>query len=1513
MKKFLILSFAIAALLTSCNLNIESQGEKPQKKDTSVGFGVYMKRGVTTKAGYTGELTAEKLRTVANGFGVFSYYGNGALYNETSKPDFMYNQQVTFTTNGVWEYSPIKYWPNEYGAEAGSESADRLTFFAYAPYVAVTPSTGIVTAADNTDGILGMTRNIAAGDPMVMYGACLQPGGGVDLCWGVSADNFTSSVDGNKNNVASGDPFIDVIKPKTGDRLTFEFNHALSQLNVQIDTDVDVESHATSSLAPETRIYVRSVSFTGFTTRGSLNLNSKRGNPAWFDISGTGRLRRDPVTIYDGRSDGLEGVSTAADVNEEPATLSPKIIQSSPFDAQNRDGVTNTPVNLFSFADPVNSVADVNDPIMVIPIVGVPVTVTIVYDIETADPNLASFLSDGETHGVSTENKITKTVQMDGKNMTLEAGKRYVIGLHLGLTSVKFDAEVAPWDDTEYKGTADLPENVSLLGKITISDGSGTELTTPTVWRNQTMSEPKITVVDDLGNDISDACTFEWVSSDGDVATVNNKGVVTILAPGTTVIEATVHHGDQTGSKSYTLNVNEVTGLTVAAESSNIAIGGSTVVKATLVINDDQGINGAIATMPTVGWSSNYDEVTVDPTSSEAEQQRGPIVASTTAKASPDAVADTEAKITATIGKPFAIEDISNSTTLTCIDKISIKSVDLDATSTTVWLSQGASTPGVTVMGTDNHPLTTGVTKAWTSNNSSVATVTRDGVIELHGTGTATLTVTATLAASATTAADTETADFTLNVNDVTGVTVVPATSKIGKDGSLDLKATLTLNGGSEVNGEIATWPTVTWSSNYDKVSVESGTSTAAQVGSDIEATMKVSAEADAVINTQATITATVGTPTASSDVSGTSKLTCIDKISIASVDLGASSTTVWLSQGASTPRVTVMGTDRNPLTTGVTTKWTSNNGSVATVTDAGEITLHGTGTATLTVTATLAASATTIADTKTAEYKVYVNNVTKVTVAPATSKIGKGGSLVLKATLTLNGGSEVNGEIATWPTVTWSSNYDKVSVESGTSTAAQVGSDIEATMKVSAEADAVINTQATITAAVSTPTASSDVSGTSTLTCVDMISIKSVDLDATSTTVWLSQGASTPGVTVMGTDNHPLTTGVTKAWTSNNSSVATVTDAGVVTLHGTGTATLTVTATLAASATTAADTETADFTLNVNDVTGIKITTASSSLYVGGTLPVSASLILNGDENNRTIYGGTLPSTPSVTWESNNSDAVSVVSSVEVDRSYVSTTTATAKAAGTATIKATIGTPYASSSRESNSITLKSIGIKSVDLDATSTTVWLSQGATTPGVTVMGTDDNPLTTDVTTKWTSNNGSVATVTDAGVVTLHGTGTATLTVTASLPASATTTQDTKTADFELNVNNVTGVTISPAEGNINIGSTLDLTATLTINDGGVVYGTLSSNMPTVTWSSTGYDKISVETATSTASQVESDIVATMKVSAASDAEATKQAVITAKFGNASGTSTLTCVIPSTTGTGTGHGYTGWNNN
>ena len=646
--KRLLLSFAvIASLLTSCNVKVDIVDEIGVGKtdSTAIGFGVYVNRGVSTKAGKAGELTTITLQEADGGFGVFSYYGNGALYGESSKPDFMYNEKVTFDSQyNKWDYHPIKYWPNEFGAAASSEAADRLTFFAYAPYVEVTPVTGIVTG-DATTGIIGLSRNIAAGDPLAMYSSSLKPGNGVDLCWGVAASDFTSSVDGDNNHVDKGKPFIDVIKPKTGDRLTFEFNHALSQLNVQVDADIDVESHAASSLATGTHIYVRSVTFSGFTQRGSLNLNSNTTNgPSWYDLSGTGRLKRDPVTVYDGRTDGLEAM--AADVNEVPADLNPRIIQNG-----TSEGVTNTTVNLFNSTE-------AEAPVLVIPTVGVPVKVTIVYDIETTDPSLPGYLSDGVTHGISVENIITKTVQLTGGgNMTLEAGKKYVIGLHLGLTSVKFDATVADWDNTSYANT-DLPVNTSSIGSVTLSS------TSATVWRNESVTKPTVTAVTGSdGTDLTSLATITWSSSNTSVATVNETtGDITLTGTaGSTDIVATAAYEGSSQTATFSLNVNEVTAVSITTDPSDAkaAPGGTIALTATLTHTN----NGTIDTWPTVAWvSGSTDYFTVSPASSTASQSSNVTTATTTATA----VAAGTSTITVTVGSDFTSSTVSNTKDLTC-------------------------------------------------------------------------------------------------------------------------------------------------------------------------------------------------------------------------------------------------------------------------------------------------------------------------------------------------------------------------------------------------------------------------------------------------------------------------------------------------------------------------------------------------------------------------------------------------------------------------------------------------------------------------------------------------------------------------------------------------------------------------------------------------------------------------------------------------------------------------------
>lgn len=80
--------------------------------------------------------------------GIFGFYHNGNASTDgswaaetaagTNIPDYMYNQLMTYNAGtGVWDYSPIKYWPNETSTDgngAASAHIDKLSFWGYYPY-----------------------------------------------------------------------------------------------------------------------------------------------------------------------------------------------------------------------------------------------------------------------------------------------------------------------------------------------------------------------------------------------------------------------------------------------------------------------------------------------------------------------------------------------------------------------------------------------------------------------------------------------------------------------------------------------------------------------------------------------------------------------------------------------------------------------------------------------------------------------------------------------------------------------------------------------------------------------------------------------------------------------------------------------------------------------------------------------------------------------------------------------------------------------------------------------------------------------------------------------------------------------------------------------------------------------------------------------------------------------------------------------------------------------------------
>jgi len=489
MKKLFIFAVTAAALAacSSEELNVQDT-QKPVSQEAPVQFDVYAQRSVNTRGGTPGTNNNENIGT--RGFGVFAYYTMGEQYDTKATPNFMYNQKVTCTGTAaagtLWTYEPVKYWPNEYGNAAVSDDVDYVTFFAYAPWTDIEPTTGNIIPTEPTTAnpetvehqqkynIISVNKNSAQGDPIIKYVVDTDPATSVDLLWGVAAetagDNY-SPITNSAKAVTPGKPFIDLVKPNNPaeDRLQFNLKHALAKVKVTIDYIDDANTPTGPAAAKlnkdETRIYVRSFTMSGLATQGALNLNNTDGDPGeplWKDYDGRD-LAFGEVTFQDGRKDGKEGDVNGAQNNETPQGLNPEIVENyaatsdGKFGTEKKPGVTTTPQLLFG------GTADDNNGgyFYVIPrntkgASADPVNVTIVYDVETIDKNLAGLLSDGATHGLSTENIISKNNIFKG--VDFEAGKQYLLKIHLGMTSVKIEATVTDWVENG-ETHVDLPDN----------------------------------------------------------------------------------------------------------------------------------------------------------------------------------------------------------------------------------------------------------------------------------------------------------------------------------------------------------------------------------------------------------------------------------------------------------------------------------------------------------------------------------------------------------------------------------------------------------------------------------------------------------------------------------------------------------------------------------------------------------------------------------------------------------------------------------------------------------------------------------------------------------------------------------------------------------------------------------------------------------------------------------------------------------------------------------------------
>lgn len=105
-------------LLAACSGDDDTAPITPQG-GVPIEFSTAVEDAQTRGAEFTKDNLAE--------IGVFASFTNGEFDASSSVPNFMYNQQVTKQVDGTWDYSPKQYWPNN--------NTDKLSFFAYAPYV----------------------------------------------------------------------------------------------------------------------------------------------------------------------------------------------------------------------------------------------------------------------------------------------------------------------------------------------------------------------------------------------------------------------------------------------------------------------------------------------------------------------------------------------------------------------------------------------------------------------------------------------------------------------------------------------------------------------------------------------------------------------------------------------------------------------------------------------------------------------------------------------------------------------------------------------------------------------------------------------------------------------------------------------------------------------------------------------------------------------------------------------------------------------------------------------------------------------------------------------------------------------------------------------------------------------------------------------------------------------------------------------------------------------------------
>lgn len=343
-KKFFMGIAAMAALtLVSCSSDDLNSFSDNSSKNEAISFDGYLGRSAVAVNGTRGSvLDIKALQGLSEGFGVFGNYNSTG--GQKFGSDLFNNVQVTYKTS-AWTYSPLKFWPTQ----------GHIDFLAYAPYDSKYADK---VSKDNQKLEFEVNSDIKNQKDLLYANAV-----------GQTLDKISS----------------------TGNKVKFQFNHALSKLGYKVKLSGDYSSNATFKLTKITLAGSPNGATKAFYTSGKIDLSkTNTASDLWSEYA-AGRQNFD---WFSGSS-----TVTGTDLKHPDENR-----------AENEDYLFVIPQKFKTGTDKLYVI----------------VTYTITY---TNDPT----------------NSITNTVYKQLSN-DFEPGKAYMINLTLGLP-IEFDADVTPWGD----------------------------------------------------------------------------------------------------------------------------------------------------------------------------------------------------------------------------------------------------------------------------------------------------------------------------------------------------------------------------------------------------------------------------------------------------------------------------------------------------------------------------------------------------------------------------------------------------------------------------------------------------------------------------------------------------------------------------------------------------------------------------------------------------------------------------------------------------------------------------------------------------------------------------------------------------------------------------------------------------------------------------------------------------------------------------------------------------------